>query len=183
MWGGRFVRTAQKRGYNAFGIDVSSKAIRYAIHGQENLKLIVGDGEELPIKNGMFDCVTCLGSLEHFLHPERTVREIVRVLKNGGVAIFMVPNLFFIGHIYLVYKYGRIPYYGDQPFEKLRTIEEWKELLHSAGLNIIKIKKHNQVMYTTRVSNIIRIFYDYLFSFLVPRNLSIRLIFICKKER
>src|SRR3989339_201812 len=43
------------------------------------------------IADGEAGSVLCLSVLEHVLYPERTVREIGRILRPGGLAIVSVP--------------------------------------------------------------------------------------------
>jgi predicted SAM-dependent methyltransferase len=50
---------------------------------------------ELPWASGSIDCVYSSHSLEHLTRAsgERFMREIVRILKQGGIARFVVPDL------------------------------------------------------------------------------------------
>lgn len=54
--------------------------------------LVVGDGERMSFTDNSFDTVVNLQVLEHTLHPMRMISEIQRVLKPGGVAIFLIPQ-------------------------------------------------------------------------------------------
>lgn len=54
---------------------------------------VVGDGHHLPFADATFDYVWSNAVLEHVRDPLRVAREIVRVLKPGGVAIVNVPFL------------------------------------------------------------------------------------------
>ena len=48
---------------------------------------------ELPLPDKDVDVVTCFHSLEHWHHsPKRLFREIVRVLKPGGLLVLVTPN-------------------------------------------------------------------------------------------
>jgi SAM-dependent methyltransferase len=52
---------------------------------------VVGIGEILPFKSGVFDAVFSLDVLEHVKNPFECAREIVRVLKPGGILYIQVP--------------------------------------------------------------------------------------------
>ncbi|MCK9368714.1 class I SAM-dependent methyltransferase [Candidatus Dojkabacteria bacterium] len=52
----------------------------------------VGFVEELPYQDKFFDVVVCAWVLEHLKSPETAFKEIYRVLKPGGKAIFLTPN-------------------------------------------------------------------------------------------
>ena len=86
---------AEQRGLNTNGIDISETAIKNVRKISPKSKLHVADAENLPSKNDTFDYITCLGSLEHFSNARSAIREMTRVLKNDGLVIFHLPNLFF----------------------------------------------------------------------------------------
>src|SRR6266480_4452563 len=49
--------------------------------------------QPLPLPDASADVVTCFHSLEHWHHsPRRLFREIVRVLKPGGILVIATPN-------------------------------------------------------------------------------------------
>ena len=54
---------------------------------------VLGVGEKLPFKSGVFDAVFSLSVLEHVTDPFACAREIARVLKPGGTLYAAVPFL------------------------------------------------------------------------------------------
>src|SRR3990172_7049603 len=48
----------------------------------------------LPLADNSFDLVTLCWVLEHLEDPESTLKDLVRILKPGGVIAAMTPNLF-----------------------------------------------------------------------------------------
>ncbi|MDD5417518.1 MAG: class I SAM-dependent methyltransferase [Candidatus Nanoarchaeia archaeon] len=56
---------------------------------------VVGDAKLLPFKNGSFNTVLCLSLLEHVDNPEKAVEEMYRVIKTGGIAVVVVPFVYF----------------------------------------------------------------------------------------
>ena len=59
-------------------------------HGSGQVWLL-GDGAQLPFRDGSFDGLVCSEVLEHVHDDASVVREIARVLKPGGVAALTVP--------------------------------------------------------------------------------------------
>lgn len=55
---------------------------------------IVARGEQLPVRDGVFDIVICTQVLEYVLEPSLAVAEIHRVLKSGGFLLLTVPSIF-----------------------------------------------------------------------------------------
>ena len=94
----RIMVWARDRGARAFGVDISMPTVLLARdafgspdmgHG---LDATAGDVRALPFRDGSFDAVYSMGTIEHFADTERAVAEVFRVLKPGGVAIVGVPN-------------------------------------------------------------------------------------------
>ena len=52
----------------------------------------VADMRDLPFPDGSFDSVLSVQSIEHVPDPERILAEARRVLRPGGVAVFVTPN-------------------------------------------------------------------------------------------
>ncbi|MCC6563698.1 class I SAM-dependent methyltransferase [Candidatus Uhrbacteria bacterium] len=55
---------------------------------------VLAQGNRLPFKNGCFDAVVCDQVLEHVADPYGVARELMRVLKPGGLAYVGVPFVF-----------------------------------------------------------------------------------------
>jgi len=75
--------------YRTFGFDYSFAALKAA---QANYSLarvggsfVAGDAFRIPFRDGVFDAVLSTGLLEHFEDPAPIVREMVRVLRAGGI--------------------------------------------------------------------------------------------------
>lgn len=90
------------------GIDISSVAIaqarsRVAAAGFANASFTVMNAERMALPDGAFDLVFGSGIIHH-LDLDRSFREIARVLRPGGRAIFMEP----LGHNPLINLYRRM---------------------------------------------------------------------------
>lgn len=86
---GLFLRLALDRGWTGTGTEFGRRALAYA---REELDLDVTDApiEEL---GGEYDVLTVLSVLEHVNRPRAFLREVSRLLKPGGAAYFIVPNV------------------------------------------------------------------------------------------
>lgn len=87
------------RGYQCTMLDYSEQAIQLAKANFHALSLdgtfALGDVNELDLAGNQFDVVYSGGVLHHFEDFERPIKEMVRVLKPGGLfAANVVPNKF-----------------------------------------------------------------------------------------
>lgn len=77
------------------GIDVLKTSVDWANnHWKKNkkMKFFVGDAHKLKFKNGEFDAVFIMEVLEHVHNPVKVLREVKRILKSNGYAVFLVPS-------------------------------------------------------------------------------------------
>ena len=94
---GMFTNVIAKRSNakQVIGIDVLKSSVDWANKhwkANKNLKFKVGDAHKLNFKDGEFDAVFALEVLEHVKDPKIVLKEIKRVLKKNGYAIFLVPT-------------------------------------------------------------------------------------------
>jgi ubiquinone/menaquinone biosynthesis C-methylase UbiE len=165
------------------GIDHSAFAVANASRRLPGVRLRVGDAMRLPYKSASFDTVTCLGSLEHYPSPEKGAAELARVLKPGGKALVYVPNQFFLGYIYLVWRTGETPHEaGQNEYERFETRQGWEALLTRQGLRVVEVRKHNEMFATERVPAWVKTLYGLFVEPFVPLNLSYCFAFYCVKE-
>jgi ubiquinone/menaquinone biosynthesis C-methylase UbiE len=68
------------------------RAIRFNLAGRFQYQ--PGDVTALPFENGRFDMVTCQTLLIHLREPKEGLREMLRVLKPGGLLLAAEPNNF-----------------------------------------------------------------------------------------
>ncbi len=160
-------------GLDTFGVDISGKGIEIARMNVNGSRLAIANAEEMPFKDGSFNYIANLGSLEHFIHPDKAVREISRLVTADGQAIIMVPNVFYYKDIWAAYKTGN-RLYRNQRHEIFATLKEWKNLFEENGLSITKTVKYNGIS----KSFVKQWFKDLL----IPLTLSYHFVFICRKR-
>jgi ubiquinone/menaquinone biosynthesis C-methylase UbiE len=84
------------------GIDISMTqlAVCQRRNPGRDLKLILGEAEDLPFRDHEFDAVLSNGGFNHFNDPEAALREMARVAKPGAPVVIAdeLPNFLDIGH-------------------------------------------------------------------------------------
>ena len=78
-------------GYDVSGIDFSDGMMKFARDKTKekglNIDFIVGDVENLEFDDGIFDCVTARYVLWTLPHPEKALKEWMRIVRPGGKII------------------------------------------------------------------------------------------------
>ena len=105
---GTFLLFCLKNGYNIWGIEPESwkleffrQKVKNSDYPSEFLKrMIMGKGEILPFEDNSFDLVTSYQTLEHVESVSECLKEMIRVLKPGGILYIKCPdyNSFFEPH-------------------------------------------------------------------------------------
>jgi len=75
---------------NYLGIDISHYALSEFLPGKGRVQ---ADVESLPLKSNTVALLFTIATLEHIPHPERSLAEIDRVLRPGGIA-YLFPAWF-----------------------------------------------------------------------------------------
>lgn len=78
---------------STIGLDLNPRNLEKARRYAQQAHFVQCDAEgAIPLPDSMFEVAVCTEMLEHLLYPERTVREIRRVLKPGGILVGSVPG-------------------------------------------------------------------------------------------
>ena len=88
---GGFNEVARGAGVDAWGLDAAAEATTIATLRTPG-RILCAAAEQLPLSTGGFDLVYCYSTLEHVADAGRAVREMVRVLRPGGVLYLHTPN-------------------------------------------------------------------------------------------
>jgi SAM-dependent methyltransferase len=135
---GLLLGEALRRGARAHGIDISATALSIARRRTPAAPALCANAEALPFRDGSFDHLTCIGTLEHFLAPLRALSEMRRVLRAGGRACILLPNVRALkwqidARILRAHEAGS--------HERAATLEEWRGLLTRGGFAIERIER------------------------------------------
>lgn len=80
---GNYTAALQEAGLQMTGLDVSWQMLNSARAKPTAVNWVNGDAATLPFADATFDGAVCTMALHHFRQPERTFREIARVLGHG----------------------------------------------------------------------------------------------------
>lgn len=148
---GFLLAEAENRGLKTWGIDISQNALNQAHKICKQTQFSQGVAEELPYSDEEFNFVTCLGSLEHFLDPDRALKEMHRVLRYDGTVCIVLPNRWFI----VDFIRGVLNGEGlshQQENERFYSLKEALQLINEASFAVVRKEKHNPSVETIRTS-------------------------------
>jgi SAM-dependent methyltransferase len=137
----RILRWAAGRGARVHGADISLPTTVDARRELASARLAlggaVGDVRAVPFRDGVFDAVYSMGTIEHFAETEQAVGEIYRVTAPGGRAIIGVPNRHdpFLRPL-LVAILRRLGLYA-YGMEKSYSRRELRSMCESAGFQVV----------------------------------------------
>jgi ubiquinone/menaquinone biosynthesis C-methylase UbiE len=176
---GDLVAMAQQKGLSATGIELSNTALKLSKENFPDCQFLQANAESLPFEDNGFDYVTNLGSLEHYLNPEKACSEMSRVLKPDGTAVILLPNSHDILTLYQIIKFGRGP--DDmQDFERFAARQEWHDFLSQNGFEVIETYKFDRKL-PNKPFQLFNSMYNLLIN-RIPLNLSRVFIFVCHKK-
>lgn len=84
---GFIMNNARAKGFQVFGIDPSAGMIKLACkqYGFTAKEIFQTTSDKLPFADNTFDIVLASGSMEYVVNIEDTAKEMIRVLKRGGI--------------------------------------------------------------------------------------------------
>ena len=80
----------QRYSVHSFACDYTDRWMQ--LPGQE-VHIVHLDRDPLPFPDGHFSLVTCVETMEHLENFRALIREVFRVLRPGGLAVFSTPNI------------------------------------------------------------------------------------------
>ena len=179
-------------GYSMIGIDISHDNIEAAKSKQiakDNSTSLVGDAENLPLKEGSFDFAVCSEVLEHLNYPERALRSINRVLKEYGLLIVTVPNGY--GPFSLIFDHFRdkvvskiFPKIGLSDHVQTFTLSGICNLIKEAGFEVLNVNHSDFISFLPILVKSKRFsYYDCKLADKLPPQLVSGCYIGCRKKR
>lgn len=113
-----------KRGCSVTGIDLSEEMLAIARrktaeanYPHSNFNFQLANAEELPFEAASFDVVTSAFGIRNFIHLDKGLAEMARVLKSGGRMVILemsTPDSSLIRPFYNLYTRRIIPWLGSK---------------------------------------------------------------------
>jgi SAM-dependent methyltransferase len=141
--GGTFLEVCRQAGIDATGLEVEPGYYN-RLHSQDpDLKLILYDGNLVPLPDTSFDIIVSCQVLEHVGSLETTLSECIRLLKPGGIMYHVFPNYhsFYEGHYNVLWWPFLNQASGRWYLKLLRKYTPYYETL-----NIVKPKTVRRIM-------------------------------------
>jgi SAM-dependent methyltransferase len=139
---GVFLAQVAASGAELVGLDLSSDLLERArgrLQGQDHVRLVRGNAENLPFPAGAFDAVYG-SSVLHHLDLARALAEAQRVLRPGGAAVFAEPNIVNPQVAFMFHVGPTKRYFGVSPDEMAFSRFRAARALRQAGFAEISVK-------------------------------------------
>jgi ubiquinone/menaquinone biosynthesis C-methylase UbiE len=155
---GRVTRYVAPLCREIWAVDVSETMLRFArerLAELPNVRLLIGRGTSLPeLETASIDFVYSLLTLQHVEreHAFRLLRELRRVLRDGGRAFLTFPNLLSDEYLKAFLHYVDVDEVGNPARARFYTPQEVERLLPVAGLEIEQLDAGVEIIATCRVA-------------------------------
>lgn len=136
----------QEKNIKLFGVDIDEKEIEKAQKLLPQANFTVTDNKNIPFPEKSFDVVISSMTLHHMSNPSSSIREMKRVLKDGG-CLYLIDLIAQGNMFYSILKHIKCP--EPYHFEKFYFLPDVEKLLLENGL---KIKKVDRVIIFPTVS-------------------------------
>lgn len=134
---GMFLSYFSELGFQTDGVEFSKDACIYA-RKTFGIKLKQGDFLDKKFKRNTYDIITLNNSLEHLYDPLKTLIELHKAMKKGGMIVVTVPNI-----ESLAFRLFKSNWYALQPPRHLYHFSEvtLSNIMKKAGFRNIEIKR------------------------------------------
>ena len=169
---GLFSAAAAKRGAIVTSLDVGSKLLEQVAKKCKS-KRIIGNVAKMPFKDNSFDIVLATEIIEHTSNPEKSIGELSRVTKPGGLVIITVPNKIWKLSIYIANIFKIRPYHA---FENWLWWWELRNFVTKNNMNIESNFGFNIIPFFHPLLQPIITFFDPLGKLVSPLMVNIAIV-------
>ena len=75
-----------------FAVDLTPEQLEKAVKKLGKVNYVIGDAENLPFRNDVFDASISAGSIEYWPNPQKGIEEMARVTRDGGRVVILAPR-------------------------------------------------------------------------------------------
>jgi len=153
---GRVTRYVAPLCREVWAVDVSETMLRFArerLAERQNVHFVLGRGTALPeLETGSIDFAYSLLTLQHVEreHAFKLLRELRRVIRDGGRAFLTFPNLLSDEYLHAFLHYVDVDEVSNPARARFYTPQEVERLLPAAGLEIEQLDAGVEIVATCR---------------------------------
>ena len=125
-----------------YGVDLSPKMVEKAksnFSGKDNFHFLQANSESIPLDDGFFDVIICTNSFHHYLHPEKALKEMSRLLKSGGKLYILDP----VADSWFIKFWDMLAKLKEPEHVKIYSTKEFQSLFQQAGLKYLTTNRIN----------------------------------------
>lgn len=127
-----FTKLLREQGYKVKPVDIKNRSY------YENISSQIYDGKNLPFKNDDFDICLLIAVLHHTPHPERVLKEAIRVSTKIIIYEDVVTNIFQKLYTYFIDSVLNKEFFGHPHTNK--TDKQWRRLFKKLGLKLVRVE-------------------------------------------
>jgi len=144
------------RGAKVYGIEPDDAALsilrsKARLHNLRCENFISGVAEDIPFPDDLFDFVYCYTVLEHMKDVQRSIDEMIRVCKTGGLVFIQTPDYRFPNERH--YKLAMIPF-APRWIQKLYFVLRRRPTEFLSSVNFLTEPKLNRIFWKRNVITI-----------------------------
>ena len=135
------------------GCDLMEQQLEKARKRQQYHNLALADARALPYEDQIYATVISNSSIEHIPNVDQVVREVARVLRQGGTFVFTVPGPRFNEWFWLTWVYNHIGMRerGERRIREFNALREhhnvfdadqWRQMLAAQGFQRITVTEY-----------------------------------------
>ena len=137
---GHFSRVARRHAAVVVPIDIAPRLVQRLRSAFP--AAMVASATDLPLATGSVDFVVSSECIEHTRDPHRAVREMLRVLRPGGVLFLTTPNLVWrwsvaVAELLRIRRFEGIENWLSRPALRRTIVESGGEIIEAGGLHIL----------------------------------------------
>ena len=125
-----------------YGVDLSPKMIekaKFNFSGKDNFRFVEANSESIPLNENFFDIIICTNSFHHYLHPDKALMEMRRLLKNGGQLYLLDP----LADSWIIEFWDMLAKLKELEHVKFYSTREFQGMFQQAGLKYLTTKRIN----------------------------------------